>query len=122
MVEYVAIMLGGIGLMFLLFETGFRLGTPSFIQNEVMDLMDMIKMFFFFSAFTMGFMVIGLMNLIAGENTASVNFTKFTGLFFWVWGIIFILSVFGMLIYFIWWIPKKVQEKINSNKRESEDL
>ena len=122
MVEYAAIVLGALGLMFFLFETGLRLSTPTFIENEVMDLMDFIKMFFFFAAFAMGFMVVGLMNVIAGENSASVAFTRFVGLFIWLWGVIFVLSIFGMLIYFIWWIPKKAQEKIKNKARESEDL
>lgn len=119
MVEYASLMLGAVGLMFLLFETGFRLSTPGFITNEIMDLMDFIKMGFFFMALAMGFFIVGLMNIIVGENSASTNLVNYVGLGVWIWGIIFILSMFGFAIYFIWWIPKKAQEALKQ-KRESD--
>lgn len=114
-------MIGAVALMFFMFDVGFRLSTPGFIENEIMDLMDFIKMGFFFMGFVMGFMVISLMNVIAGENNASANFMRVTGLYYWVWGTIFLLTVFGFLIYFIWWIPKKVEQRLKI-KRESEEL
>jgi len=121
LVEYAAIVLGALGLMFFLFETGFRLSTPGFIQNELMDLMDFIKMGFFFAAFAMGFMVVGLMNIIGGENGASVDFQAFNSLFIWFWGVIFLLAIAGMFIYFVWWIPKKVQERMKIKREEDID-
>lgn len=115
-------MLGSVGLMIFLFETGFSLSTPGFIENEVMDLMDFIKMFFFFAGFAAGFLVIGLMNVIAGENGASTALRNFVGLFVWFWGVLFLLTIFGFAIYFLWWIPKKAQEAMKRRKDESEAL
>jgi hypothetical protein len=120
LVEYTALLLGGLGLMFFLFETGFRLSTPGFIENEIMDLMDFIKIGFFFAAFAVGFLVVGLMNIIVGENGGSLALSNFVGLFIWVWGLFFLLTVAGFGIYFIWWIPKKVKEKMKKKQEQEE--
>lgn len=107
-------------LMIFLFETGFRLSTPGFIENEVMDLMDFIKMGFFLAAFAMGFWVLALMNVIAGENGASTAFRNMVGLGIWIWGIFCIVTILGFFIYFLWWMPKKVREAVKrSREREA---
>ena len=115
-------MLGAIGLMFFLFETGFSLSTPGFIQNEVMDLMDFIKMLFFLAGFAAGFLVIGLMNAIVSENVGSVGLVSFVSMFYWFWGVFFMLTVFGFAIYYLWWIPKKMQEALKRSKNADEGL
>ena len=122
MVEYIAIMYGAVFLMFFLFWVGTTLSTPGFIENEVMDLMDFIKMGFFFAAFAMGFLVVALMNIIAGENGASTDFRNIVSISIWVWGVFFFAAVCGFFIYFLWWIPKKVKEAQKRSKQAREDL
>lgn len=120
MVEFIAIMFGAVFLMFFLFEVGFRLSTPGFIENDIMDLMDFIKMGFFFASFAMGFFVIALMNVIVGEVGASVDVRNIVSMSIWIWGSFFFMSVCGFFIYFLWWIPRKVKEAQKRSKKREE--
>jgi uncharacterized membrane protein YozB (DUF420 family) len=113
-------MFGAVFLMFFLFEVGFRLSTPGFIENEVMDLMDFIKMGFFFSAFAMGFFIVALMNVVAGEVGASTDFRNIVSMSIWIWGVFFFATICGFFIYFLWWIPKKVKEAQVKSRKASE--
>lgn len=122
MVEYIAIELGAVALMLILLEVSFNLKRPGLVENAVMDLMDFIKLFFFFAALAMGFFVVAIMNIIAGENGASTEFRNIVGLGIWIWGVFFIISVFAFLIYMLWWLPKKMREAVKRSKKKEEGL
>lgn len=115
-------MFGAVFLMFFLFEVGFRLSTPGFVENDVMDLMDFIKMGFFFASFAMGFFIIALMNVIVGEVGASTDVRNIVSMSIWIWGAFFFMSVCGFFIYFLWWIPRKVKEATKRKKRAEEGI
>lgn len=118
MAEYTGIILGAVALMYLLFETGFSLSTPGFIDNGMMDLMDFIKIGLLGLAFALGFVVIGIMQGIAVENSASQGFKDVVSLLFPIWGTVFAAFVFGMLIYYLWWMPMKLKKARLQAKKE----
>lgn len=122
MVEYIAIELGAVALMLILLEVSFNLKRPGLVENSVMDLMDFIKMGFFFAALAMGFYVLAIMNVIAGENSGSTDLRNITGLGIWIWGVFFIVCVFAFIIYMLWWLPKKMNEAVKRSKKKEEGL
>lgn len=122
MVEYIAVLVGAGLLMVFLLEVGFNLKRPGLVENSVMDLMDFIKMGFFFAAFAMGFYVVAVMNAIAGENGASTGFRDIVGLSIWIWGVFFFTAAVSFLIYMLWWLPKKMREALKRSKKKEEGL
>lgn len=121
MVEYVALVLGIVGIMMLFLEIGFNLKRPGIFENEMLDGMDFIKLFFILMAMAAGLYLVGLINVIAGENSASTDLRNYVGISIWVYFLVCAVAIFGLAIYLFWWVPKKAMS-LQKKRRMEEEL
>jgi len=123
LVEYVALILGAVALMFALIEIGFNIKTPEMIDTGNFDIMDFIKVFFILAGFGMGFFVIGLSMAIAAEDAASAGLQSLLSLGLTIWGILFFVLIGAFVVYYVWWVPKKLAAMLKEKKkRYDEDI
>ena len=121
MAEYASLILGAIAMMFVLIEIGFNIGTPRLIDTGDLDVMDFVKIFFVLSGFAMGFFVIALSQAVAVENAASAGLQSVLSVGMIVWGILFLALIGAFMIYYIWWVPKKLRAMLREKGKRYDD-
>lgn len=121
MAEYIALVFGAVALMFVLLEIGFNIATPRIIDTGTLDVMDFIKILFILGGFAMGFFVIGITMAIAAENGASAGVQSILSVSLVVWGILFVAIIAAFVVYYVWWIPKKLGEMQKQQKKRYDE-
>lgn len=96
--------------MFFLLELGLNFDKPAVMDNGHFDLMDFIKLFFILCGFSVGFLTIYLMMAVAAENNASAGFQQAIAVAPYIWGTIFFAMMAAMVVYYVWWVPTKLQK------------
>jgi phage shock protein PspC (stress-responsive transcriptional regulator) len=83
-----------------------------------MDLMDFIKMGFFFMAYLMAIYIILFIVAVAQEGSASTSLQNFLGLNIYLWSALLLAMIFGFIIYIVWWIPHQLMKKSKNERRQ----
>jgi cbb3-type cytochrome oxidase subunit 1 len=118
MVEYGAIAIGLAAVMFFLMEFGMRLQPMTSAKN---DPTEKFRLVFIIGSFLMGIPLLGVLIGIASDNGASVAITTGLNAALWGYSAITILATFGMLIYFLYFIPRTVRAAIYDKGGQEED-
>lgn len=122
MVEYVGLAVIILGAMFFLLELSRTIqeGKPTDVAGT--DPMTWFKMAYIFGAFLLGLALISLGYFIAVENGASAGIISVFTAAIWFWATITIITIFGLLIYFLYLIPKWLRIAAGvQEERENED-
>lgn len=106
MVEYVALAVIILGLMFFLLEFSSRLTENKPTDITGTDPVTWFKMAYIIGAFFLGMGLVGLGYFIATENGASAGVVSVFTAGIWFWASLTIITVFGLLIYFLYLIPR----------------
>ena len=119
MVEYVALAVILLGAMFFLLELSRTIqeGKPTDVSGT--DPMTWFKMAYIFGAFLLGLALFALAYFIAVDNGASAGIKSVATAGIWFWATITIITVFGLLIYFLYLIPKWL--RISAGLKADED-
>jgi len=120
-VEYVALAVIILGLMFFLLEFSSRLTENKPTDVTGSDPISWFKMAYIFGAFLLGLALMGLGYFIATENSASAGIVSVFTAGLWFWASLTIITVFGLLIYFIYLIPKWLRIAAGIKEKENED-
>jgi len=120
MAEYVALVVIVLGLMFFLleFSRGLTENKPTDVTGT--DPIVWFKMSYVFGAFLLGLALTGLGYFIAKENLASAGVLSVMTASIWFWAVLTIITVFSLLIYFLYLIPKWLRAA-TENKEEERD-
>lgn len=110
MTEYTALAVIILGAMFFLLEFSSRLTENKPTDVTGTDPITWFKMAYIFGAFLLGLALMGLGYFVATENSASSGVTSVFTAGIWFWGVLTIITVFGLLIYFLYLIPKWLRE------------
>lgn len=122
MVEYVALMMGALGLMFFLFFLATSLKGPEIFENEIIfSVMDVIKLSLLLFSFLFGVIVCWLMALIGAENGASAGLQNALTTIMLIWSWLSFIVIMVMCVYWFWWIPKASSRAMKERKRRDED-
>ncbi len=121
--EYVALVVIILGLMFFLLEFSSRLTENKPTDVTGTDPMTWFKTAYIFGAFLLGLALIGLGYFIATENSASAGIVSVFTAGLWFWASLTIITVFGLLIYFLYLIPRwlRVAAGMKDKKKEDND-
>lgn len=116
-VEYPALVIGVAAIMFFLLEFGMRIQAMTDAKD---DPMNNFKLVFIMAAFLMGIPLLALLIGIADANGAGTEIVYALNGTLWGYCAVCILAVFGMLIYFIYWVPKAIKNAIYDKGGEDE--
>lgn len=120
MVEYLAEVIGLLGIMFFLLETSFRMGEPVSLSEEpFFNMIDAIKTSLLLLVFAFGLILIWLLITIAQEQTASAALQQplYVTMYLWLAGSVLLFG--GLTLYWMWWLPKyakKGYDKASKNE------
>lgn len=106
MVEYVALAVIILGLMFFLLEFSSRLTENKPTDITGTDPITWFKMAYIIGAFFLGMGLVGLGYFIATEKNASAGVVSVFTAGIWFWASLTIITLFGLLIYFLYLIPR----------------
>lgn len=109
----------GLGLiMFFLLEFGLRLQPFTDKKN---DPLNKFKLFFIIGSFLMGLTIVFLVYNLATDQSSSTQVLYAVQGSVWIYTVLTIIGVFGLLIYFLVWIPKAYKAAI-FDKDDGEDF
>lgn len=118
MVEYGAITIGLAAIMFFLMEFGMRLQPMTEAKN---DPTEKFRLVFIISSFLMGIPLLGVIIGIADANGAGVGITAGLNAALWGYSVVTIIATFGILIYFLYFIPRSIRAALYDKGGEEEE-
>lgn len=121
MVEYVALAVIILGAMFFLLELSRTIQESKPTDVGGTDPMTWFKMGYIFGAFLLGMALVGLGYYIAVDNGASAGILSVFTAAIWFWAVLTIISVFALLIYFLYLIPKWLRIAAGMKANEEDD-
>lgn len=100
----------GIGLiMFFLLEFGLRIQPFTEKKN---DPLNKFKLFFIIGSFLMGLTIVYLVYNLASDQSSPAPVMYALQGSLWIYTVLTIIGVFGLLIYFLVWIPRAYKAAI----------
>jgi hypothetical protein len=118
MVEYTAVAVVIIGLMFFLLEASIKLqgGKPAALGGN--DPMNYIKLFLLCMSFLLGGAACALAYAVILENTGGAIIQDVGVAAIALWSTLTVVLVFGLLVYYVWLLPQYIKKGAEGSEED----